>query len=681
MKNLRKKMVSPVAELLGFPEEEQGTLSKHLEMLGLTPYWSGRNPLGEKADLYVLRLGTGSLPDRQVKQGIPLILISEPHSSLSRSQLDSMGEDLVWYGSWTADTFTMARRIASFAHRLFEKNPPPMGTKPIVLDSNRNGKVLSLTRSSAARLGGVPSDFIGRNWFSWIEKRRQQLVRLWLRETLSSKGRGISDCLVRLPDRRWTFWDIWIHPRAGGLRVYLADESERKDLGGQLEYALTHDALTGLLNRWEIRRQMDKQSNTGDGILLMIDLDDFKIFNDTRGHDEGDAMLCQIARHLREHFGSQALLARLGGDEFAVFLKGGQMKRACESARKLIASLAERRQRNGSAFEPSLSVGLVKFPQGDHPAEAFRTVEAGLRRAKLNGKSCLEVVKDNRVNSLSTRASWSKGVSHALQAGEFELWLQPIRELKNGQVVAHEALFRLWTPGGLIMPDKAIPTVERLGMRTHLASMVMHRCLELLKKNQKLRLSANIGREVLSDVNLATDLASSARRAKVEPSRLILEVSEETGLSELRAGRSLAQKLHRSGFCFALDDFGKGAASFREFLEMPVSMVKLDPILWKYSENHPDNKPFIKRMFQLFHDLRIQVVALGISKRSDLTLIRSLGISHGQGLELGKPRPAHNGTSQADSTLALLCRLPKSLANIRAPSNAFARKHRKESCG
>ena len=640
IKNRRAKKVGPVAELLGFPEEEQGTLSNHLEMLGLTPYWSGRNPLGEKADLHVLRLGTGSLPDRQVKQGIPLILISEPHSSLSRSQLDSMGKDLVWYGSWTADTFTMARRIASFAHRLFEKNPPPMGTKPIVLDSNRNGKVLSLTRSSAARLGGVPSDFIGRNWFSWIEKGRQQLVRLWLRETLSSKGRGISDCLVRLPDRRWTFWDIWIHPQAGGLRVYLADESERKDLGGQLEYALTHDALTGLLNRWELRRQMEKQSKIGDGILLMIDLDDFKIFNDSRGHDEGDAMLCQVARHLREHFGSQALLARLGGDEFAVFLKGGQMKRACQSARKLVASLAQRRQRNGSAIEPSLSVGLVKSCQGDTPAQVFRTVEAGLRRAKLLGKSRVEVVKDNRVNSPTVRASWTQGVSQALQAGEFELWLQPVRELKAGKVILHEALFRLWTPGGLVMPDSAVPAVERLGMRTQLASMVMHRCLELLEKDPKLSLSANIGREVLADANLAGDLVATARRAKVDPRRFILEVSDETGLSELRAGRLLAEKLHRFGFGFALDDYGRGAASLREVMEFPVSMVKLDPVIWRYPQKNVRSKWFVKRTIQLFHELKIQVVALGVSNRSDLTLIRSLGISHAQGYELGKPRPA-----------------------------------------
>jgi len=642
IKNLRRKKVGPVAELLGFPEEEQGTLSSHLEKLGLTPYWPGRNPLGKKSDLFVLRLGTGSLPDRQVKQGIPLILISEPHSSLSRSQLESMGKDLVWYGSWTADTFTLARRIASFAHRLFEKNPPPMGTKPIVLDSNRNGKVLSLTRSSAARLGGVPSDFIGRNWFSWIEKGRQQLVRLWLRETLSSKGRGISDCLVRLPDCRWTFWDIWIHPQPRGLRVYLADESERKDLGGQLEYALTHDALTGLLNRWELRRQVEKQSKTGDGVLLMIDIDDFKIFNDTRGHDEGDAMLCQIARHLREHFGSQALLARLGGDEFAVFLKGGQMKRAYQSARKLVASLARRRRRNGSALEPSLSVGLVKSCQGDSATQVFRTVEAGLRRAKLLGKSRIEVVKDKRVDSPSVRAWWTRGVSQALQAGEFELWLQPIRELKAGKVVLHEALFRLWTPGGLVMADSVVPTVERLGMRIQLSSMVMHRCLELLARDPKLRLSANIGRELLADTNLARDLISTARRANIDPRRLILEVSEEAGLSELRAGRLLAEKLNRSGFSFALDNYGRGTESLREVLEFSVSMIKLDPSLWRSAKKNALGESFVKGMIQLFYDMKIRVVAKGVANRSDLTLIRSLGISYAQGYELGKPRPTQN---------------------------------------
>lgn len=634
------KRTSPVAELLGFPEEEQGALSQHLEKLGVIPYWSGRNPHGENPDLRVLRLGVGSLPDQEVKQGAPLILISDPYFHLNQFLLDSLGRDLVWFGGWTADTFTLARRIASIAHRHLEKNPPAAGGKPAVLDCDQNGMVLSVTQSSAARLGGVPSDFVGKTWFSWLEKGRQQLVQLWMKEKAASfKGRGLSDCLVRLSDRRWSFWDIWIHPRAEGLRVYLADESERKELGGQLEYALTHDALTGLLNRWELRRRMEKHSKKGDGILLMIDLDDFKIFNDTRGHDEGDEMLCRVAQHLRDHFGPEADLARLGGDEFAVFMKGNQMKRVTQSARKLIASLARRRHQNGSAIEPSLSVGLVRACQGDTPAHVFRAVEAGLRRAKLLGKTRLEIIQDHRVNSPSERLAWTREVSQALQAGDFELWLQPVRELQKGKVILHEALFRLWTPGGLIMPTTALPAADRLGMRTQLASMVMHRCLELLQKDPFLRLSANIGREMLCDANLARDLISSVRVAKIDPSRLILEVSEDTGFSELRSGTALAEKLRRAGFLLALDDYGRGAANLNEIVELPISMVKLDPILWRDSHQNIRKKWFVKRMLQLFHDLKIWVVAIGVASRSDLALVRSLGIANAQGIELGKPHP------------------------------------------
>jgi EAL domain-containing protein (putative c-di-GMP-specific phosphodiesterase class I) len=206
----------------------------------------------------------------------------------------------------------------------------------------------------------------------------------------------------------------------------------------------------------------------------------------------------------------------------------------------------------------------------------------------------------------------------------------------------HEALFRLWTPSGLAMPESTLPAVERLGMRIHLASLVMHRCLELLKKDPKMTLSANIGREVLCDADLAHDLVSSIRRAKIQPSRLILEVSEEAGLSELRAGKFLAAKLHRSGFCFALDDYGRGSASMVEVIELPIGQVKLDPSIWRNCKRDPRARWILEKMLRLFKDLKIQVIAEGVAQRSELTLIRSLGIGYAQGFELGKPRAPKN---------------------------------------
>jgi diguanylate cyclase (GGDEF)-like protein len=627
-----------VVELVAFAEEELDTLSDHLEQLGVTPFWSGKDPHSSKADLRVVRWGIGSLSDKKIKKELPTLVVADPQQGFHPSLWQSWGKSVVWLAGWTADTFALARRLASVAHRLLEKSSPPMGPKPAVLECGLDGKVRQISLASAARLGGVPADFMKKNWVSWLAKEKRQLITFWMRKGVSRHGQGISDCLVRLPNRRWTFWDIWICPRGKELTVYLTDESERKELGDQLEYALTHDFLTGFINRWELRRRMERHSQTGDGILLVMDLDDFKIFNDTRGHDEGDEMLRRVARHLRDHFGPEAALSRLGGDEFAIFLKGWGMKKAADSAHSLVSSMARRRAMSGSAKEPSISLALAQATRGDPPAQVFRAADVGLRRAKVRGKSRCEVVKEMRVNPPSVRASWTMEVSQALQAGEFELWLQPVRELKKGKVAFHEALFRLWTPTGLALPESTLPAIERLGMRIHLASLVMHRCLDLLKKDPRLILSANIGREILCDADLAHDLVSSSRRAQIHPTRLILEVSEEAGLSELRAGKGMAKRLSDQGFRFSLDDYGRGSASLVEVIELPISQVKVDPLIWRQTQKDGRSRNILEKMLRLFQDLKIQVIAEGVSKRSELSLIRALGISYAQGFELGQPR-------------------------------------------
>jgi diguanylate cyclase (GGDEF)-like protein len=630
----------PVAELVGFREEEQDELSASLEKLGVTPYWSGKDPQSTKADLRVVRWGIGAQAEFSVKPGLPVLLVADLGKEFHFPLRQSWESSIIWFGSWTADTFALARRLASVAHRLLERTPSAMGPKPAMLECDADGKVCHTTVSSAARLGGVPADFLGKNWVSWLSKEKRQLVQYWLRKGISGKGQGVSDCLVRLTNRRWTFWDIWIQPRVGGFAVYLADESERKELGDQLEYALTHDALTGFLNRWELRRRMERHSKSGTGVLLVADLDDFKIYNDTRGHDEGDEILRRVAHGLRDHFGPKAELARLGGDEFAIFLKDWRMARAARSARTLVASMARRRARIGSAAQPSISVALAQSNRGDPPSQVFRAGDAGLQRAKVRGKARLEVVKEIRVNPPSVRGSWTMEVSQALQAGEFELWLQPVRELKNGKVVFHEALFRLWTPSGMAMPESTLPAIERLGMRIYLASLVMHRCIDLLKRDPRLVLSANIGREVLCDADLSHDLVSSFRRARIHPSRMILEVSEEAGLSELRAGKLFAHRLAKHGFPISLDDYGRGSASMAEIMELPICQVKFDPVIWRPAEKDPRARSILEKMVRLFRDLKIVTIAEGITRRQELNLIRTLRIQYAQGFEMGRPRPS-----------------------------------------
>lgn len=627
----------PVVELLGFPEQEQASLAEQLHTLRVQAFWLGRDPHGTRPDLRIVRAGTSALREMISSKPIPVAVVADFLHNERGIIPPEIRKQVIWVGGWTADYFALARRLASVAFHILQKDPPNIGPSPSLFYSTKKGKILQIDHASAARMGETTSYLTGKNWFSWLEMPRRKILKYWMDRPIPRQGLGLSDCLVRLHGKRWAFWSLWISPTPQGIQVSLRDDTERKELGDQLEYALTHDPLTGFLNRWELRRQMERYSRLGQGVLLVMDLDDFKIFNDTRGHDEGDAMLCRVARRLRDHFGMEASLARLGGDEFAIFLKGGNFRQSILRATKLVATMARRRSLSGSSAEPSISVALVKVLRGDPPSHVFRAADAALRKAKTRGKSRLEVVKGMMSNIPEGKGSWTLEVSQAMQAGEFEMWLQPVRELDQGRILFHEALFRLWTPTGLAMPDVTLPAIERLGMRIHLASLVMHRCLGMLKNDPQLVLSANIGRELLSDANLASDLVGSFQRARVSPERMILEISEEAGLGEMRAGKVLADRLKKKGFRFALDDYGRGTASLMEVIELPVYTVKLDPILWRKAIREPRSRWVLGKMLALFKSLQIQVIAEGIARRSDLKSIRSLGIKVGQGFALGRP--------------------------------------------
>jgi len=633
----KRRNLVPVVELLGFPEQEQALLSQNLTLLGVEAFWLGRDPRGMRADLRIVRAGTSALRETISLKSIPVAVVADFLHGSKGIVPPEVQDQVVWLGGWTADSFALSRRLASVAFQLLDPSTSITGPSPSVFLSSRKGKILRIGSAAAARMGEKATYLKGKNWISWLEKPRRTILLQRMKKPIPKWGFGLSDCLVRLHLNRWAFWSLWITSDPKGIQVSLHDDTERKELGDQLEYALTHDPLTGFLNRWELRRRMERHTRVGHGILLVMDLDDFKIFNDTRGHDEGDAMLCRVARRLRDHFGVEASLSRLGGDEFAVFLRGANFMQSVHRAKKLVALMARRRSMSGSSAEPSISVSLVKVQKGDPPSHVFRAADAALRKAKVKGKSRLEIVGGRTPAVPEGKGSWTLEVSQAMQAGEFEMWLQPVRELNHGRVLFHEALFRLWTPVGLCMPDVILPAIDRLGMRIHLASLVMHRCLGMLKNDPKLVISANIGREFLSDADLANDLIGSFQRSRVKPERMILEISEEAGLAELRAGKAMATRLCKKGFRFALDDYGRGSASLMEVIELPVYLVKLDPILWKKAIRVKQARWVLDKIVMLFKSLGVHVMAEGIGRRSDLKDVRELGLEMGQGFALGRP--------------------------------------------
>jgi diguanylate cyclase (GGDEF)-like protein len=667
---------SPLIELSCFPESELTSLSEELKKLGVETSWFGAKYPNRQILLRAIRIGEGANKEVFSNDKVPYVLVLDAPKGSSAGIPSKLLKNSVWIGSWTNNTYALARRLASVVFRLLESHPSPSGPRTAEIRFQKNGKIRSVTPASAARIGSSTAKLVGKNWLSWIEPTKRKLIRGWLHESIGSHGKGVSDCLIKTPWGRLSYWAFWITHSAGQFVASIQEESERWEADDQLDYVLTHDPLTGLLNRWELRRQMARMIRRYGGVLFVMDLDDFKIFNDTRGHDEGDEMLTRVSRRLRDHFGEDAFLARLGGDEFAVFMPRWSMGRALSKARRLVSQMARRRALRGSAAEPTITVAAVRGKRGDVPSHLFRAADATLQKAKTMGKSRVLVDEGSKLAPPDMKGSWTLEVSSAMQSAEFELWLQPVRELQSGRALFYEALFRLWTPSGLAFPDAVLPAVERLGMRIYLSSMVMHRCLDILRARPDIILSANIGRELLADADLTADLISSFARAKISPSRLILEISEEIGLSEIRAGSLMIRRLKKSGFRFALDDFGKGNIGLMELIEMPISIVKIDPILWREGIARGKARKSIFEVLALFKKLKMNIVAEGVAKKKDLDVIRDYGIPWGQGFFLGKPAFPRKGISEnprgriarqslpPSSELSTLLRLPQNAPKI-----------------
>jgi len=439
------------------------------------------------------------------------------------------------------------------------------------------------------------------------------------------------------------------------------DITERKAAEARLTWLAERDPLTELYNRRFFQDALAGALREGrNGAVLLLDLDQFKDVNELSGHHAGDRLLRQVANTLFEALGHHSVISRLGGDEFALLLIGADEARAIRIAQQITHLLDNiSLDAGGRRHRANASIGIAMFPaHGDTSADLMASADVAMYKAKDSGiqrwhlLSALEDVKDE----LQDRVYWVERVRQALEEDAFELMVQPIVRLENREVRHYEVLLRMRdTDGSLVSPGCFIPQAERSGQVVQIDRWVLRHSLQALRKVQDkgISLAVNLSGQSLHDEGLKQFLADELVSSGADPNYLILEITETAAVTDFSTARGVLQAMRDLGCRTALDDFGVGFSSFHYLGQLPVDYIKIDGSFIRSLLLSADNRVIVKAIADIAAGFGKQAIAEFVDQEALLPMLKSYGITYGQGFHLGRPKSVAEVFGPNDTPTAL----------------------------
>jgi diguanylate cyclase (GGDEF)-like protein/PAS domain S-box-containing protein len=435
----------------------------------------------------------------------------------------------------------------------------------------------------------------------------------------------------------------------GGVVVF-RDVSEAEHLRERLVHEATHDSLTGLRNRSAFDKALRELTGGPERkhkhALLYLDLDQFKLINDTRGHEMGDKLLIELTKRLRALVHRPDVIARLGGDEFGVLVVDAHEKTVQLLSEELRRTVLDYRFKERElTFSVGVSIGVTFFSPGERAPDVLSRADIACYIAKAAGRNGIHVYRsdDRTMMQHHTELARVSQLESAMDDGRFRLYGQRIMRLDDSAQDQrfYEVLLRLNEDGKIVPPSAFLPTAARFGLATRIDHWVLDQSFRFLKEKQGrgLRLSINLDPRTLDNPDFYRQVGDHRARHGVHPQDVCFEVTENVALEHLTRAVETMHKLAEDGYRFALDDFGSGVASFGYLQKLPVQYVKIDGQFVQNFTDDPVNPLVVRTLSELARMRNIQCIAECVENETTKNQLAKLGVDLGQGFFLHKPEP------------------------------------------
>jgi len=531
-----------------------------------------------------------------------------------------------------------------------------------VITTNSQGNI-DYMNPVAEKLTGWPiKDSIGKHFSEICEETDtvdNPSLHAVVEQCLHSAHSSLGASNLRIRDRQGKISDIEhsVSPIKNnenqllGVVVVFRDVSDTREMSRQMSWQATHDSLTGLVNRREFELQLQqlldiaRQENINNA-LLYIDLDQFKVVNDTCGHTAGDELLRQVTHIISDNTRQADTLARLGGDEFGILLRGCDASIARNMAKKIVQAVQDFRFAwEGKFFHIGASVGVVEItPQTENINTVMKEADIACYAAKDQGRNRIHVYTkdDSFLEQRQVEMHWATRVKHAIEKQDIILFAQEIISLEKGYTSHYEILSRMRQDDGTyILPDSFIPAAERYDVIVDIDKYVVENVFNRVRDKkipEGTRLSINISGNSICDKNFMQFILDYASEIQLSTANICFEITETAAIANFTEALKFIEALHEAGFQFSLDDFGSGVSSFGYLKQLPVDYLKIDGFFVKDMVSDPIDAAMVSAINEIGHLMGIRTIAEFVESEEILQDLRKLGVNYAQGYHINRPQ-------------------------------------------
>ena len=532
----------------------------------------------------------------------------------------------------------------------------------VVMQLNRSLEIEFINYSWENLTGFSVNDSLGKRFVEFLDRKDQDMVNSieCALKDIILKREDSKDIELRLLSSSGEH--IWVDMKVNrsnsqqgdvSLAICLDDITERKRAQEKLEYLAGHDSLTGLFNRHQFDETLKlldydaRMSKTRHG-LIYLDLDHFKVINDTFGHHQGDEVLREVAKIISKTISSGDTLCRLGGDEFAILVREVNSDQLIVIANRVQNAIgeysfkAENHKTNlGCCIGISVVDGSVSSSE-----QYLMKADIALYVAKGRGRNLVHLYapEDDESDELKNKIDWVAKVREAIKDNRLVMHFQPVLDVREGTIKYHESLVRMiGEDGNLIYPDSFIPNLENTGEIHLLDRHIIKLAITTLRQHPELkRIAINLSAQAFRDENLVPTIKESLYLTGVSAKSIIFELTESASLFNLNVTRRVITELNRIGCQFSIDDFGSGFSSFAYLKELPADFIKLDGSFIKKLDQDTTDQALVKSIIQVVQALGKETVAEYVENEQIYTLLKQFGIDFAQGYYIGRPVPVED---------------------------------------